>query len=232
MSNQIQISIIIPASFELDKAIMLAADIGRLTSSSNIKEIIIVTSEQAGLKRNYNISAKTVILQSKPQRAAAMNVGSKFAKGELLYFLHADSQPPIDFDISVLRAYASGSEAGCFRLKFDDNNLMLKLFAFFARLPWYWAHYGDQSLFTVRKLFNQVGGFDESLTTMEDIDLVKRIKQQASFKVIDKYITTSARKYRQHGYYKVQAIFVLVVLMYLLGFTQKSILKRLDPIKN
>ena len=232
MSNQVQISIIIPASFELDKAIALAADIGRLASSSDIKEIIIVTSEQAALISSYSIPAKTTIVTSKPQRAAAMNIGAEFAKGKLLYFLHADSQPPTGFDTSILWAYSNGSEAGCFRLKFDDNNRMLKLFAFFTRLPWYWAHYGDQSLFIARELFSQVGGFDDSLTTMEDIDLVKRIKKQASFKVINKYITTSARKYRKNGYYKVQVVFVLVVLMYLLGFTQKSIIKELNKIKS
>lgn len=231
MSNQIQISIIIPASFELDKAISLAADISRLASPSNIKEILIIISEQATLISSYNIPAKTTIVPSKPQRAAAMNVGAVSAEGKLLYFLHADSQPPVDFDLSILQAYKNGSKAGCFRLKFDDNNRMLKLFAFFTRLPWYWVHFGDQSLFTVRELFHHVGGFDESLTTMEDINLVKRIKKQASFKVIDKHITTSARKYRKHGHYKVQAVFVLVVIMYLLGFTQKSIIKRLNKIK-
>lgn len=232
MANLVQISIIIPASFELDTAMLLADRIGDLSSSSNIKEIVIVISENTAQRHGYQPNEKISVVTSKPQRAAAMNAGAKSAKGAILYFLHSDSHPPPQFDTAILDAYKKGAKAGCFRLKFDDNSRMLRLFAFFTRLNWYWVHFGDQSLYIDRQLFGEVGCFDETLTTMEDIEFVGRIKKHLDFTVINREVVTSTRKYKKYGYLKVQLTFVLAVSMYLLGFPQNSLLKTLNNIKS
>lgn len=231
MINVVQISIIIPASFELNKAISLSAQISRLSTQTNIKEIIVVTSENVSIKNKNITSKKLSIISSAPQRATAMNAGAKKASGKILYFLHADSHPPQDFDKLIIDSYKNGSTSGCFRLRFDDKKLMLRFFTYFTLLPWYWVHYGDQSLYIDVKQFNQVGGFNENLTTLEDIDIVKRIKRMSNFRIIKTNIVTSARKYRKYGYYKVQMVFIVAVSMHLLGFKQKYILKTLSIIK-
>jgi hypothetical protein len=108
---------------------------------------------------------------------------------------------------------------------------MLKIFCLFVRLPWYWVHFGDQSLFVDAYVFKKIGGYDENLTTMEDIDIVKRIKKHLEYKVIKQYITTSARKYELYGYYRVQSVYVVIVILYLLKARQPVLLKILSRLK-
>ena len=48
-----------------------------------------------------------------------MNKGASVAKGDVLYFLHADSIPPKNFAGSILNAVNKNFSSGCFRLSFD-----------------------------------------------------------------------------------------------------------------
>ena len=51
------------------------------------------------------------------------------AKGDILYFLHADTFPPVGFDLAILEAVGKGREAGCFRMRFDYKSRFLSFFA-------------------------------------------------------------------------------------------------------
>ena len=51
-----------------------------------------------------------------------MNLGAKFAKGHILYFLHADSFPPKNFDKLIVNEVKKSNEAGCFIMKFTSYN--------------------------------------------------------------------------------------------------------------
>jgi len=117
----------------------------------------------------------------------------------------------------------AGSQAGCFRLAFDWDHWFLRLQAWFTRYDWDGFHYGDQSLFILRTDFLSLGGFNESLDIMEDYQLVKRLKQCLDFTVLSTSVTTSARRYRQVGVYKLQMIYYLIFLMFRLGFTQRQL---------
>ncbi len=52
-------------------------------------------------------------------RATQMNKGASVAKGDVLYFLHADSIPPKNFTDCILNAVNKNFISGCFRLSFD-----------------------------------------------------------------------------------------------------------------
>ena len=73
--------------------------------------------------------------------------------------------------------------------------------------------------------------FNENLTTMEDVDIVKRIKKHSRFEILHDYITTSARKYDKYGYYRVQCIYVVIVILYLFKAPQPVLLTILSKIK-
>ena len=219
------ISIIIPATNESADISNLISHIRESSSLQVTHEIIIVKS--LDLKRetaSHNI-ANTNITYSVHQRSAAMNAGAKVACGDILYFLHADSYPPNRFDELIVDAIRSGAGAGSFRLRFDTSNLMLKTFALFTRFNWYWVRFGDQSLFVSATNFKLVGGFNEDLSTMEDTNIVKRLKKHTSFAVISKQVVTSARKYKKYGYIRVQSFYIVVVILYHLGFSQHVLLK-------
>ena len=56
-----------------------------------------------------------------------MNFGALNSKGAVLYFLHADSVPPKNFDRYIVDAINQGSKAGCFQMKFNSYTLVVTI---------------------------------------------------------------------------------------------------------
>ncbi|RAK68251.1 TIGR04283 family arsenosugar biosynthesis glycosyltransferase [Hymenobacter edaphi] len=156
-----------------------------------------------------------------PQRGRApqMNHGAAHARGELLYFLHADTFPPADF-LPAIRQAAQQHASGCFRLRFDSAHWFLRLSAWFTRFPFDFIRFGDQSLFVRRAVFEQAGGFRSDMLVFEDQEIVPRLRRHGRFAVLPTAVLTSARKYRDNGVFRLQGIFLLLCLLYRLGVPQ------------
>ncbi|MEJ2113081.1 MAG: glycosyltransferase, partial [Flavobacteriaceae bacterium] len=95
---QHQLSIIIPILNEAKIIGNLLHYLIKNSSKENLSEIILVdggsTDETIEIIETFN---EVTLLNSKKGRAKQMNLGAKHAKGNILYFLHADSFPPKDF---------------------------------------------------------------------------------------------------------------------------------------
>ncbi len=156
----------------------------------------------------FSINEKTrpniLLLNFKKGRAKQMNLGAKHASGSILYFLHADSFPPKNYDSHILNEIKKGNLAGCFRMKFNSNHLWLKLAGWLTQLPFKFCRGGDQSLFITRSLFNNIGGFDENFAIYEDNDFISKLYKLNQFVVIQKWLTTSPRCYQKNGILKLQ----------------------------
>ncbi len=164
-------------------------------------------------------STRTVIkLISSPRgRAKQMNTGSEFASGTILYFLHADSFPPKHFDQYIIDEVECGNFAGCFRLQFNHNHWWLRLASWLTQFSWRACRGGDQSQFITKDLFNDIDGFDESYTIYEDNILINELYKRKQFKVINKKLITSARRYEKHGIWKLQYHFWAIYVKKWLG---------------
>lgn len=165
------------------------------------------------------------VIQCPKGRAVQMNRGALHANQSILYFLHADSIPPEKFSSAISEAYQRGAVSGCFRLSFDYDHWFLKAHCWFTRFDVNAVRFGDQSLFVSRDIFKKCGGFREDLLMMEDQEIIHRIKKYGAFKVMNDYVTTSARKYLDNGIYLMQAIFYRIWLLYYLGYSQERLLK-------
>lgn len=90
------ISIIIPTFNEEDRILALIKFLWE-HSAGCIHEIIVVdggsTDNTVSLVKNQT---NAVLLTTEKGRARQMNSGAKIATGKILYFLHADSVPPMD----------------------------------------------------------------------------------------------------------------------------------------
>nr|WP_299824394.1 TIGR04283 family arsenosugar biosynthesis glycosyltransferase [uncultured Pontibacter sp.] len=173
-------------------------------------------AERAGAK---------VILCSGRGRAPQLNQGAAIAEGAVLYFLHADTYPPQNFEASIKQAVRQGYSSGCFRLKFNTSHWFLNLNAWFTRFDVDALRFGDQSLFVTSEVFKQIGGFREQMLLLEDQEIVKRLRKVTTFKVLGQYVTTSCRKYKQVGVYKLQAGYFLIYALYRLGFAQQRLVR-------
>ncbi|MBF8148658.1 glycosyltransferase family 2 protein [Winogradskyella sp. F6397] len=152
----------------------------------------------------WHIQSKILLLESSKGRAKQMNLGAKHAKGEVLYFLHADSFPPIDFDQLIINEIQKGNQAGCFRMQFDSKHWWLRLASWLTQFSWRASRGGDQSQFITKTLFNDIGGYNENYIIYEDNILINELYARNEFTVINKKLTTSARLYRKHGVWKLQ----------------------------
>ncbi|MBC3757117.1 TIGR04283 family arsenosugar biosynthesis glycosyltransferase [Hyunsoonleella sp. SJ7] len=176
------------------------------------------------LKPVRSNGSKIKLIHSEKGRPKQMNTGAKHATGNVLYFLHADSYPPKYFDQFIVEAVEKDKPAGCFRMRFDSDHWWLKLAGWLTALPFRACRGGDQSQFITRKLFNDIGGYDENFTIYEDNDLIKKLYQKKQFVVIPKWLTTSARCYRKHGIWKTQYHFWRIHLKNRMGASAQELI--------
>ncbi|MFD0989968.1 TIGR04283 family arsenosugar biosynthesis glycosyltransferase [Mariniflexile jejuense] len=208
-----KISIIIPILNEAETIEKLLIYLFETASKETNLEIIVVDGGSTdGSKSLVSKFKNVMLLTSEKGRAKQMNLGAKQATGNILYFLHADSFPPKNFDKLITAEIKKGNNAGCFIMKFDSNHLWLKLAGFLTKLPWKICRGGDQSLFVSKSLFNTIGGFDETFVIYEDNDFIGKLYAQNQFVVIQKWLTTSARRYKTNGIWTLQYHFFVIHL--------------------
>jgi rSAM/selenodomain-associated transferase 2 len=219
-----KVSVIIPALNEADDIADTIRSVYARSESCLLEEIIVADggSTDQTARRAEQAGAR-VIRSPKKGRAVQMNYGAGQATGDVLYFLHADSIPPPGFLQSIYETVHSNIPAGCFRLAFNHDHPLLKLYAWFTRFDVDAFRFGDQSLFITRDLFNDIGGFREDHCVMEDNEMVRRIKSRQSFTVLPATVTTSARKYLDVGVIKLQLIFTLIYFGYYAGASQSTL---------
>ena len=207
------ISIVIPVLNESQTILDLLRHLtGMAFSMSNLSNIIVVdggsSDNTLSLVSNYAETESSVkVITSEKGRARQMNTGAKQADGSILYFLHADSYPPQDYDRFIIDNVEHGNEAGCFKMKFDSDHWWLRLAGWLTQFKWRACRGGDQSQFITKKLFKELGTFDERFIIYEDNDLINKLYAKRKFVVIQEWLTTSARRYNENGVWKLQYYF-------------------------
>lgn len=212
-----QLSIIIPV---LNEQVMLNDLLNHLRfASTKIDAVEIIVVDGGSTDNTIGIAQKHAVkvVRSKKGRAVQMNIGSKNATANTLYFLHADTFPPKNFDQYIKNAINKTHGAGCFRMRFDTKNPVLRFFAWCSRINHTLCRGGDQSLFVTKKLFQACGSFNEAYHIYEDSEFIRRLYKNTNFIVLPKYVVTSARKYRQKGWLRVQFHFAIIHLKSYLG---------------
>ncbi|MBM1104709.1 TIGR04283 family arsenosugar biosynthesis glycosyltransferase [Aurantibacter crassamenti] len=215
--NSPQISVIIPVLNEASTIANLLLYLLRYSSVKNIKEIIVVD----GGSTDYTVAEaekqNVKVIHSIKGRSIQMNCGAKHASGSILYFLHVDTLPPNNFDISILTAINAGAQAGCFRMKFDSDSKFLNAFACLTKLNYKICRGGDQSLFITKTLFEKTGGFNENYLVYEDNEFTDRLYELVDFKILPRHVITSARRYKEKGEVKLQYHFGMMHLKNYMG---------------
>lgn len=227
------ISIIIPTYNEAD-------GIGTLIQylqehgGNYVKEIIV--SDGGSMDDTISIATAAgaiATLSPNKGRAAQMNHGASIATGSIFYFVHADTFPPVTYASDILAAINSGYAFGRYRTKFDSDKKILLFNAWFTRFDLFICYGGDQTLFMQRKLFDQIGGFNDSMRIMEDYDIVTRAKSTgARYKIFSSDALVSARKYDTNSWIRVQTANYTIIRMYKKGASQNEMAQRYRELLN
>lgn len=241
------ISVIIPALNE-EKHIRACIE-----SAKKLDPVEIIVADGGSSDRTREVAedAGAFVVQSPKGRGIQMNRGAAVAKGEMLFFLHADaiisnrvtSLCCSELDLLLEETLKHLPDAdqynrtrimdrcigGFFRLKFDDDSLSIKLVEMFAnvRARLLSMPYGDQAIFIKKYVFEKMGGYRE-YPFLEDIDMVIRIRKFGKLRYVPLKVVVSSRRLKKC--YPLSPIFVslrnvLIALLFLFGLRPSMLFK-------
>ncbi len=199
-----RLSVIIPT---LNEASYLPQLLRALRNQTRVPDEIIVADAgsmdgTAGLAR---ASGVIVVPGGKP--AAGRNAGAKAATGDVFLFLDADVLPAPDFIQTALAKFraAGGGVASCF-IDTANPKLSDRIFIELSNFGM-WAvrnispHAPGFCIFVDRRIYQLIGGFDESLILSEDHDFVRRASKYCKFNIlVPLRIPVSFRRIDKEGF--------------------------------
>ena len=175
-----------------------AARIARLAGLG--APVVVADGGSADDTADFARAAGHRVAESEPGRGVQMNAGAAAAVAagaDVLLFLHADTTLPADWQRHVAATLARpDTSAGAFRFALDAAGLKYRVLERLVRLrP---TPYGDQAIFVPATTFGKAGGYPD-WPLLEDVEIVRRLKQLGKVRIADAAATTSARRWRRMG---------------------------------
>ena len=142
------------------------------------------------------IDSRFRVLHSEKGRANQMNLGAKESSGDILFFLHSDSELP-KYPLAEIRYVMKDHLAGCFGIAFHSKHFFMWTCRVISnhRIKDRKVMFGDQGIFIDRELFFEAGMFP-NLPIMEDYQFSLTLKEMGVKLGIAKHrIYTSDRRF-------------------------------------
>jgi rSAM/selenodomain-associated transferase 2/rSAM/selenodomain-associated transferase 1 len=223
-SAGLPVSIVVPV---LNEAPVITATLARLRRDFPGCEL--VAADGGSRDGTAELAAPLArVVRSEPGRAAQMNAGARHARGEVLWFIHADTRAD-PCALGQIRAALTDPAVvgGGLTLRFDQPGLALRYVAWTSNLRARYLRwvFGDQAMFIRRSAFETLGGFP-GLPLMEDLEMSRRLHRCGRLAVLPATATTSARRFTEHGTWRTLAFMQYLKLLYFLGADPQRISDR------
>lgn len=212
-------SVIIPVFKESLLINQTIEHVYRTGSGFNV-EVIIVDGDISGDTAKAVTNKTVVQMTASRGRGKQMNKGASVASGEILVFLHADTELPpnafeaisslLDAEEYICGAFDLGIQSGRRIFRFIEQVVSLR--TRLTRIP-----YGDQAIFIRRDYFEKVHGFQE-IPIMEDVAFMRSLKTSGyKIGIIPQKVQTSSRRWEREGILFCTLRNWLLISLYLLG---------------
>jgi rSAM/selenodomain-associated transferase 2 len=211
-----RISIIVPV---LNEAANIEQFLRSLRDRTAGAEIIVV--DGGSRDRTFELAQNHCdqCLRFSPGRALQMNTGAAAASGDILWFLHADTEVPGDCIQQIADALRDPEVVGgFFRIRIPSNRFVYRLtdsFAHYAGLLLR-MRFGDHGFFCRRAVFREIGGFPE-LPLMEDAEFFRKLRRRGRIAIISSRLISSPRRYEEIGPWRLTITYGVIALLYFLG---------------
>lgn len=164
-------------------------------------EVIVVDGGSSDATARLAEPLADRVLTAARGRGRQMNAGAAVARGDVLWFLHADTLPPPEADQLIIRGLRrSGREWGRFDVSLSGRHALLRAVEFLMnrRSRMTGIATGDQGVFVRRCLFESLGGFPE-IALMEDVAMSRCLKRHGRPLCLGARVVTSSRRWERQG---------------------------------
>lgn len=219
MDSPISISVIIPTRNESEN---LPSSLARVRDIQEVEEIILVdASAERDATRHVAERFGAVLKTCRPGRGTQIAAGTRHAKGDILWILHADTWPHPESGRAILRFLnPKKNVAGGFTKRFRESTRINIGSEFRCHFLFRTAGilFGDQGIFFRREVLDQIGGFPE-VPLMEEFELLRKIRKQklGDIGLIPLPLLTSCRRFTQRGTIRVYITMARILALYYLG---------------
>src|SRR5438552_10686832 len=212
-----QVSIIIPV---FNEAPLIRRFLLNLRERTHGAEIIVVDGASTdGTNQLAQGFCDQVIRSGERSRAKQMNAGADAAGGDILWFLHADAEVPLESLNEIGRIMGDSKVCGgFFRIRLPAAPAVYRLtdgFAHYAGLLLR-MRCGDHGMFCRQTAFVDAGGFPE-VALMEDVEFFRRLRHCGRVVCSEKRIVASPRRYEAIGRARLTCAYGLIATLYVCG---------------
>jgi rSAM/selenodomain-associated transferase 2 len=214
-SGRPALSIIIPA---LNEAHSIGATLDAARELRGRVEVIVVDGGSRDGTIEILRGRGARIVESERGRGLQMHAGACAARGDVLWFLHADTTPPADAVERIAEALGDARVAGGnFRVLFGGERAAARFLTWlYPRLRMLGLCYGDSGIFVRREIYERIGGF-KPFPIFEDLDLVRQLRREGRMAHVPATVVTSSRRFEGRSFALTFARWSALQTLYWLG---------------
>ena len=198
MPRPLLLSVVIPT---LDEEATLGGILSDLDSLTAPREVIVADGGSADGTVDVADAAGATVLRTAAARGVQLSAGADAAHAPLLFFVHADVRlGPAALILLDEIAMARPPCAMAFRLRISASGFRYRFIEWGANLRsrLLGLPYGDQGLVVRREDYARAGGYPP-LPVLEDVSLVRALREVTKVHLLDAALEASPRRWRADG---------------------------------
>ena len=211
------VSFIVPAHNEEASIVhCLSAIVAAMEAVASEHEVIVVDDSSTDATVRYALEHGAQVIRVEHRNIAkTRNSGANEARGDVLFFVDADTLISAEIVHSALRVIEEGAAGGGCVPRFEEQmplwfHLFYPVLVIVSR--WVLRQTGGACVFCTREAFAASGGFSEIHFAAEEVGWIKGIKRHGRFVVLRETVVTSGRSVRAQSPWTIARILVRFIV--------------------